>query len=511
MERTSLRVFTSFLLVSFTLLFGSVELDYLNSLRTKTGLPPFSSQTNLTAAAQNHSAYMQTNNSSGHGEVSIDTGFTGASPFDRVVYAGYLSRSVGENVSYGSNATYTSSIDNLFSAIYHRFGFLGLTHNEIGIGISNNKQFYTYDMGNHQLNLLCQNPSYTGSGLSYYHVCADTEKKIKGSDFISASDAIKNVSPALILWPADNSTDIPPVFYEESPDPLPSDSVTGYPVSVQFNEGKFTSAPTMSSFTLTDANSNQVSTLITMNHTNDPNGHFSAYEFALFPENRLEWGSQYSAEIIYDDNGTQKIKSWSFVTRSLKSKADRFYRIENNADISLNVISGERYALYVVPNNTNDSLGSLSYRYTSNAPSFSYIDSNTVTLTLTGSIGQYASFTFANGQKIRVTIASTDNATLLTQTSSTPNTIALDTDNDGIPNDSDVDDDNDGISDSDELANGLDPLNASDAQLDFDNDGFTNALEISVGSNIHSASSKPIWVPVMVGDIIIYVPHYDLS
>ena len=502
MKKILLPVLNYFVLLSLTSLYAGVELEYLNNLRTKTGLPPFSSQTNLISAAQNHSAYMQTNNTSGHGEESTNTGFTGASPADRVVDAGYFSRSVGENVSYGSNATYSSSIDGLFSAIYHRFGFLGLIYDEIGIGISNDKQFYTYDMGNNQLNLLCQNPSYTGSGIAYYNVCADTAKKIKESDFISATDTIKNASPALILWPAANSTDNPPVFYEESPDPLPSDSVTGYPVSVQFNEGKFSSAPTVSSFTLNDANGNQVSTLISMNQANDPNGYFSAYEFALFPEKRLEWGSQYSAEIIYNDNGTQSTKSWSFVTRSLQSKADRFYRIENNADISLNVISGESYAIYVVPNNTNDSLGSLSYSYNSNAPTFSYIDSNTIALTLTGESGQYASFTFANGQKIRVTLASTDNATLLTQT--TP----LDTDNDGIPNDVDLDDDNDGISDVDEVEHGLNPLLASDAQADFDNDGFSNAIEISVGSNIRSTTSKPTWAPIMMGDIVIYVPHF---
>jgi len=221
-----------FLALSSAFLYAGVELDYLNSLRTKTGLPPFSSQANLKAASQNHSAYMQTNNISGHGEESAKSGYTGTSPYDRAVYAGYFSSTIGENVSYGMNATYMSSIDGLFSAIYHRFGFLGLTYDEIGIGVSNDTQFYTYDFGNHRLNQLCQNPSYTGSDIAYYNVCADTTKKIKGSDFSSASDSIQDASPALIVWPAANSTDVPPVFYEESPDPLPGHSVTGYPVSV---------------------------------------------------------------------------------------------------------------------------------------------------------------------------------------------------------------------------------------------------------------------------------------
>ncbi|GEM_PF-935688 len=84
----------------------------------------------------------------------------------------------------------------------------------------------------------------------------------------------------------------------------------------------------------------------------------------------------------------------------------------------------------------------------------------------------------------------------------------LDTDNDGIDNSIDSDDDNDGISDILEIANGLDPLNASDANEDWDGDGFTNAFEISFGSDIQNANSHPIWTPIMVGDIIIFVPSH---
>ena len=83
---------------------------------------------------------------------------------------------------------------------------------------------------------------------------------------------------------------------------------------------------------------------------------------------------------------------------------------------------------------------------------------------------------------------------------------SVDTDHDGIGNNADKDDDNDGISDVLEVANGLNPLNASDGEADFDNDGFTNSMEISVGTDIRSASSKPVWTPIMMGDIIIFVP-----
>ena len=82
----------------------------------------------------------------------------------------------------------------------------------------------------------------------------------------------------------------------------------------------------------------------------------------------------------------------------------------------------------------------------------------------------------------------------------------LDTDHDGIGNNADKDDDNDGLSDTVEKAHKLNPLKASDAQADFDHDGFSNAVEINAGTNIRSAKSRPIWTPVMMGDLITFVP-----
>jgi len=525
-----------FILSTMTTLEASVALDYLNGLRTQTGLPAFTSQNNLKTAAQNHSTYMQTNNTSGHGEESGDTGYTGASPSERATHAGYASIMVSENVSYGPNATLFTSIDGLMSAIYHRFGFLSLDVDEVGIGISSNEKFYTYDMGNSVLKELCVDGTYSGG--SYYLPCNDSAKKVASSDYLGRADGIKAASPKLILWPAADASDIPPVFYEESPDPLPSHGVSGYPASVEFNSGKFNSAPTVSSFTMSDASATVLDDIVLMDKTNDPNGKFSDYQFTLFPKERLEWGSKYDVELIYND-GTQKTIDWCFTTRSLQGTADRFYRVDNNEDIEFNIVSGQSYAIYVVPYDSNDKLGGVSYSSTTEV-NFAYIDGNTFYAKLTASNGNYVSYTFTNGQKIKLVIASSDTATQPAQAScpvqsdydndGIPDSIdtdddndgvldtadafpfdaseSVDTDNDGIGNNADTDDDNDGISDVLEVANGLDPLNATDAQADADADGFSNAIEISVGSDIHSASSKPIWAPVLMGDLMIFVPYF---
>ena len=404
-------MYTKSIFLFFTLLSSTyaTPLEYLNTLRTAAGLVAFTPASQLSTAAQNHSDYMQLNNTVGHGEVNGNSGYTGSTPSERTQYAGYSTLFIGENVSYGT-PTAEASIDGLFSAIYHRFGFLHLSFDTVGIG--QNTLFYTYDLSNSQHEQLCQGASYSGTGSYYLNVCADSNKHISVSAYSNASNAFASAAPALILWPFENAADIPPVFYEESPDPLPDDSVSGYPLSVEFNHQKFDSAPNVTSFTIEDASGTSLNTLTRMTQANDPASRFTSYQTALFPEKRLEWGSRYNAFLSYESNGTSYTKSWCFSTQSLSTYAPHVYRIENTNDITLNVIAGESYALYIVPNHTNDTLQSVNYTYTANSVDFSFIDQNTAQITLDGSIGTYASFTFTNGQKITLNIQNSDTATV---------------------------------------------------------------------------------------------------
>ncbi len=459
-------------------------LTYLNMLRAQTGLNVFVLDNNLAVAAQNHSDYMEINNLYGHYESDDYDGFTGVTPADRCAYADYASKRTGENISYRENSI-EESVDGLFSAIYHRFGFLSLSYNEIGIGI--NSELYTYDMGNTHLDQLCREHSYSSGGY-YYNVCNDKDKKIEIDEYELARDKIKMEAPEIILWPPVGGIDIPPVFYGENPDPLPDDGMTGYPISIEFNDYGSTSEPSINYFTCKDIAEVELDELILMSEANDPNGLFSAYQFAFFPKKRLEWGSLYNVEVSYNYNGETQTLNWCFSTRSLESQATYFYRIENNKDISLNVKSGETYAFYIVPDDTSDNyVYGVSWTYATVIPDISYIDSHTFTITLTGDIGQEVKLTLLNDQHINLTIDTSHTAIApLHQIDAFPDdpNECQDTDGDGIGNNADGDDDGDGLSDDDEALYGLDPLDGSDVNADDDGDGITNIDEIEAGTYI---------------------------
>jgi len=86
------------------------------------------------------------------------------------------------------------------------------------------------------------------------------------------------------------------------------------------------------------------------------------------------------------------------------------------------------------------------------------------------------------------------------QAATDPN--VADTDYDGVSDGDEVnvygsdplnrDSDGDRIDDGREVAAGMDPTQASDADVDFDGDGFTNIVEAFAGTDINDAAAKPL-------------------
>lgn len=407
----------------------------------------------LQLAAQNHAGYLAKNlrgdvsrMDSAHNESPVRDGFTGRSPQDRVLAAGYPHDRVKENVAIG-HATPAQAIDGLMAAIYHRLAFLDFRNDQVGIGTADRSDVFVMgrsdlqatcyqrpndalpdppadcagvtvtsswmeqlcasppddalhrapwpeacpngvrlDAGymrdfcarppanalhegfgeyfilcNRKLRVsarwmrgFCANPppgaEYSVSG-KHYLMC-EPEKKISAewldktcksapqeaiykdsgvyfeicsnpfqmrASYLSELDRRQQqLQPDIVVWPPYGASDIPPVFYEESPDPLPDMSVSGYPVSLQVN-------PTLKgevkllSFRLFSRDGGrlvQIRRTRLLDSNSDPNKRLSDREFALFPLDRLAWNGSYQAEAVLTIGGEKVTRRWDFSTSS---------------------------------------------------------------------------------------------------------------------------------------------------------------------------------------------------
>ena len=351
-------------------------LSYLNRLRQHTGLIPLHINNALTKAANAHAKYLIAHQKTGHYEKKGKKYYTGYSPTQRVLKAGYGSPVAMENISTNTVSD-KASIDTLFSAIYHRFVFLDLEKDEIGLGVATSKnkkrvkKAYVYDLGASVLVKLCQKNYTLKNGMYYIKgVCKDAEKMVPQNIFDKQKSLIGLQNSKIILYPYDGQKEVSPAFYNESPDPLPKYDVSGFPVSVQFNPALVTKVK-LKSFRLYDEAGNEIKKNKVLQAKNDPNHILKKFEFALMPLARLEFAHTYKAVFESKVDGKDMVKKWRFTTQTFKEK---LFRISKNST-TLEVSAGESIILYMAPNHRKDLLKN--YRLSGEAKA-TFLDQNTL-------------------------------------------------------------------------------------------------------------------------------------
>ncbi len=354
----------------------SKALEYLNQIRQELGMKPFNPESHLHTAAFNHAKYLILNSESGHYESEGKSGFTGKTPPDRAIVAGYPINNVTEN--YSSPKDYKSNVDELFTAIYHRLGFLDFSRDEIGIGadISDNNSAYIYDMGNSSLRKFCERgESQAGDGY-YYLICTNSDIKISEEKFYSYSNTEPNVDYVVYPKGIINKG----LFNSEIPYPIPGYSFSGNPISIFFNPYNVDcSSIVMDSFSVTDLTTGKSMTPITiMNKDNDPNSRFSGCDFAFFPSEREEFGHTYQAIFEYDDGSGNHSVEWQF---SISTPGGDISHIltANESNNRFTINRGEDYYIYVPPTESQPTIGSLNYSYDyPTLETFEWYDQNTI-------------------------------------------------------------------------------------------------------------------------------------
>ena len=372
-------ILVSLVLVSLEANSKKDGLAYLNTIREHAGLIKMKTNKALEKAANSHAKYLIQNQSNGHYEKKGKYAFTGTTPSKRVLKAGYPSTFVMENLSINTKG-YRKSIDNIFSAIYHRFVFLNLDKDEIGLGSALSKKkrkikrAYVYDIGSSRIAELCKRSFSMAHGIYYMKdICNQNEKMIPKSLFDEKKDEIRRKNADIILYPYEGQRNIWPAFYNESPDPLPGYKVSGFPISVQFNPAYYNTVK-LKSFRLYDAYGKEIKETRILQQNSDRNHLFTEFEFALMPLKRLEFNTTYTVLFEAVSDGEKVKKRWAF--RTTKPQ-ETLYRVSKKKTY-LTVASGSTAVLYVVPGSKKDIIQSYRSR---GGIKVSFLDQNTLKVT----------------------------------------------------------------------------------------------------------------------------------
>lgn len=358
----------------------SEESVYLNEMRSRARMLPLSRNEHLDVAAYRHAEYVVANPPSGHTEEPNNAKFTGVRPSDRALAAGYRSRGVAENIYSEIGACRKSeacttpgeqAIDSLMSAIYHRLSLLTFDRDEVGLGATRDDTHSSYVvlLGNSKLNGLCHGAS--GSSQYGYRDVCDPNVYIPAEEYEETLASVRAANPPVVLWPPRGATRVPPAFYEESPDPLPDYSVSGYPISLQFNPHYVNTATVWNVRVLRQPDGQEIQATRLLTHETDPNRKLSELEFALMPLARLDWGTQYRVEAQVTVNGKDDTLAWEFETQSLGGPIQKL----QGSTVSLRIPPAQDVIIYVPPGEHFESIQRVS-SYSSVAVNL--IDPNTL-------------------------------------------------------------------------------------------------------------------------------------
>ncbi len=393
---------------------------YLNEMRDRARMVPFRTNRRLQRAAQGHANYLSANRTSGHDQRRGRRGFTGRKPADRTTRAGYPHQNVSENVSSGEK-TAIESVDSLMSAIYHRFGFLAFDKDEVGFGLNLRKKFhrFTFNMGVVDLTRECQSrASQSGRVFAgrYFSPCRDKGIRIPAAVYQSLKQATMRRNPRVVLWPVKGGTDVPPVFFDENPDPLPDYGVSGYPVSIQFNP-LFVKKVELRSFRIFQHDGpigkgrpnlkrlHEIRKTRLLTRQSDPNRKFSGLEYALFSLVPFDWNQGYVADAVFLVNGRKERYLWHFTTRDPGAPV---YKLTGRGEV-LPVRPNRDYVLYLPPANKQPSLKRLSWSSPRGTTiKMTSLDLNTKLVRIRGPMCGKANFSFPGG-RFSLRLAALDN------------------------------------------------------------------------------------------------------
>ncbi len=265
---------------------GNIAIDgrnWINYRRGQIGMPAMTQNALIDRAAQNHSDYQRLNDEITHDEVAGKPGFTGVKILNRLNAASFnfnqsQSYAYGEVISATTNNSGFYMVDELITAIYHRFVIFEPSFKEVGTGSGTTARNYTYFTAD-----FAANNGY-GPGIG---------------------------NGRMVTWPFADQTGVTPNFFSdyEQPDPVPNKNEVGYPISVHAD---ITAKVTVTSFTVRPRGGAVLATRLLQN---DVDAQTAASAAAIVPLDPLKAATTYDVSFNGAINGSPTTKNWSFTTR----------------------------------------------------------------------------------------------------------------------------------------------------------------------------------------------------
>ncbi|TAL65671.1 MAG: CAP domain-containing protein [Burkholderiaceae bacterium] len=281
----------------------------VNNERVACGFGSISESTALDQAALAHANWLLVNNYTGHYEsAGVPNGYTGVSPQDRGVAAGYTyatssTSPVPNYVFYQSGEVYASegataysptvAVRQLLAAPYH-VDVMMLGVRNIGIGYEDsNTAGTTATYG-----------ARTLVNIDFGVPAGATQQDLGSSD--------------VMTYPCQGTTGTALQVYNESPDPVPGRDQTANPfgsaVLVAVRNGQTLA---ITSASMINASNGSVVTLLTpVTSANDPNGQLLSNEGYVLPNSPLSPNTQYQVTINGTNSGVAFSRSFTFTTGS---------------------------------------------------------------------------------------------------------------------------------------------------------------------------------------------------
>jgi uncharacterized protein YkwD len=254
--------------------------NWIGYRREQAGVPAVTQNSRLDTAAQGHSDWQRRNNKVSHEQAPGTPGFTGVTMRDRLAAAGYTFSgdfAYGEVIAATSNRNGFEMVDELMTAIFHRFVILEPLFKEIGTGAATTSANYTYFTANFTSN------NGFGPGVT-----------------------------SIVTWPFSGQVGVTRNFFSdtEAPDPVPNANEVGYPISVHAN---ITSILTVQTFTVRP-HGGAVLPVVLLSKATDSRPETPTSAAAIIPLRPLAAKTTYDVSFTGTLNGTAVSRTWSFTT-----------------------------------------------------------------------------------------------------------------------------------------------------------------------------------------------------